>query len=424
MKSVGDDATMTPRSIREYAEAIRPRYVAARKVEKGQILTEFCRVTGYHRDSAIRLLRHVRCGSGKRRGRPRTYGPAVAVALKKLWETANRICSKNLEGLIPVLVKAMEAHGEIELSPDVKGQLLGLKSATIDRLLKPYRRSMGRKPPVQSRSSSAIKALVPVRTFGEWEGLRPGSFQVDLVAHCGESTGGFYLNSLVAVDVATGWNDCRAVWGRHKDRVGGAIHRMLKGLPFPMVEMHTDNGGEFLNDVLYPWCKQHGIRFTRGRAYKKNDQAHVEQKNWSSVRRFVGYDRYATRAAYQELEKLYDSLRLYINFFQPIRKLVAKERVGSKVIKRYDAARTPYQRLLESGVLEEEQKQRLEQTFQRLNPVKLKAEIDATLERLWRLAVLPREGILPANQPGADAQERRAFGSSPIPSASRRTGQG
>ncbi len=378
---------MTPTSIQEYAEAVRPRYLAAKKkVEKGRILTEFCETTGYHRDSAIRLLRHPPASAGSRRGRPRSYGLAVSQALKKVWEAANGICSKRLEPFIPELVAVLEMHGEIDLSPEVHSRLLAVKSATIDRLLKPYRQQALRRPYTQSRSTSAIKALVPVRTFGEWENVVPGSLQMDLVSHCGESTEGFYLTTLVGVDVATGWTECQGVWGKGKQRVRAAVHGVRKRLPFPLLEAHTDNGGEFLNDLLYPYCQQEGIRFTRGRPYKKNDQAYVEQKNWTLVRQFVGYDRFATKAAYELLEKLYRPLRLYVNFFQPLRKLTGKERVGAKVIKRYDLARTPYQRLLERGVLGEEKKAALEQLYRSLNPVKLRAEVEAGLEALWKLA--------------------------------------
>jgi hypothetical protein len=248
-----------------------------------------------------------------------------------------------------------------------------------------------RAPWSQSRSSSGIRALVPIRTFGEWVGVSPGSLQMDLVFHCGETTEGFHLTTLMAVDVATGWSEPRAVWGKGKDRVGSAAYHVRKLLPFPLLEVHTDNGGEFLNDVLYPYCQRQGIRMTRGRAYKKNDQAVVEQKNWSLIRRLVGYDRYATKAAYEQLERIYRSLRLYTNFFQPLRKLTCKERVGSKLVKHYDLARTPYQRLLGAGVLTEEKGAELEQLFERLNPVKLKLEIDLALEGLWKLAERPGE---------------------------------
>ncbi len=215
---------MTPMSIREYAEAMRRGYLGAGRREKGRLLTDFCKITGYHRDSAIRLLNKAPVPTAGRRGRPREYSVGVAEALRRLWETVHRICSKNLEGLIPTLLESMEAHGEIDLSPEVKSQLLRLKSATIDRLLRPYRRSTLRKPWGSSRSSSAIKALVPIRSFGEWKGVEAGSFQMDLVAHCGESTEGFYLNSLMAVDVATGWSEMRV--GGARARIGWAGQRI------------------------------------------------------------------------------------------------------------------------------------------------------------------------------------------------------
>ena len=256
----------------------------------------------------------------------------------------------------------------------------------MDRLLKPYRRIGLRRPYTTKRSSGALKALIPIRTFGEWTEVKPGSLQVDLVAHCGESTEGFYLNTLVAVDVATSWCECEAIWGKGKERVGTGVHKTRTRLPFPLEEIHTDNGSEFINDILYPWCKKERIRFTRGRSYKKNDQAYVEQKNWSVPRRLIGYDRYSTKAAYEQMQRLYENVRLYVNFFQPVSKLVSKERVGAKVKKRYDKAQTPYQRLLEAGVLGEAERQALEQLYRSLNPVELRAKIDRELEVLWRMA--------------------------------------
>lgn len=395
---------MTPMSIREYAEALRPRYLAAkRREDKGRILTEFCETTGYHRDSAIRLLRHPLAGPGRRRGRPCSYGQGVRQALKELWEAGDRACGKRLHPFLPELLESLERHGEIMLSADVSSQLLAMSSATMDRLLGPYRRGLLRQPYSQSRSCSAIRALVPVRTFGEWEGVGVGSMQMDLVLHCGESTEGFYLSTLVAVDVAIGWSEPRVIWGKGKDRVGAGAHHIRKALPFPLLDMHSDNGGEFLNDALYQWACRHGIHFTRGRPYKKNDQAVVEQKNWSLIRQRVGYDRYASKAAYEQMERLYRSLRLYANFFQPIRKLVSKQRVGSKVVKRFDVARTPYRRLLESGVLGEEKRGELDRLYVSLNPMKLKREIDEALDGLWRLAERPGDGrarLLPSARAG------------------------
>ena len=367
-------------------EALRPRYVGASKAEKSRILEEFCRTTGYHRVSAIRLFGRCDSAKGRRRGRPPSYGPEEALAIRRLHEASGQLCSKLFVPFLPKLLEAMERHGEIELSGSVRERVLAVSAATVDRLLAPSRLSISRRPYTQSRASSAIQALVPVRTFSEWEGVKVGSLQMDLVSHCGESTEGFYLTTLVAVDVAIGWSEPRVVWGKGKGRVSGAAEHVRRALPFRVREIHTDNGGEFINDALHPWARRNGIGFTRGRPYKKNDQAVVEQKNWTLVRRLVGYDRYSSKAAYQVLEKLYRSLRLYANFFQPIRKLTSKERVGAKVKKHYDMARTPYQRLIEAGVLGEEKRAELEELYASLNPAKLKREIDEALELLWKLA--------------------------------------
>jgi hypothetical protein len=219
------------------------------------------------------------------------------------------------------------------------------------------------------------------------------------VLHCGESTEGFYLTTLDVVDVATGWTECEPTWGLTQDRVRGALDRIRRRLPFPLRELHTDNGSEFLNWTLWPYCQQHGIRMTRGRPYKKNDQAYVEQKNWSVVRQPVGYHRYGTKVAYEQLQRVYATLRSSVNFFRPVAKLLSKERAGAKVTKHYDVARTPYQRLLAAGVLDQVQQVALEQEYQRLNPVRLRTELQSRLEALWALAQRPH----PAAAPPADA---------------------
>ncbi|MBI2941817.1 MAG: transposase family protein [Chloroflexi bacterium] len=231
-----------------------------------------------------------------------------------------------------------------------------------------------------------MKALIPIRTFGEWAEVKPGSVQVDRVAHCGESTADFYLNTLVSVDVATSWCECEVIWGKGKERVGTGVHKTRLRLPFALEEIHTDNGSEFINDILYPWCTKEGIGFTRGRSYKKNDQAYVEQKNWSVPRRLIGYDRYRSKAAYEQMQRLYGYVRLYVNFFQPVSKLIRKEREGAKVRKKDDGAQTPYQRLLASGVLDEAKRESLAKLYASLNPIKLRAQIDEALEGLWKLA--------------------------------------
>ena len=214
----------------------------------------------------------------------------------------------------------------------------------------------------------------------------PGFVEVDLVAHCGESTEGFYLHTLSTVDIATGWVECQGVWGKGQNRVGSAIHHIAQRLPFQLLGLDSDNGSEFINHHLVAYCERKHITFTRARPYKKNDSAHVEQKNWTAVRQLVGYDRYSSRAALETLNRLYDLTRWHTNFFQPVMKLQQKTRHGAKVHKIYDRARTPYQRLLDSGALSQDQQRRLAATFARLNPVKLRSQIDDPLPRLWALS--------------------------------------
>ena len=383
---------MTRGSILEYAEAVRWRYVKAKKKEKGKILDEFTQVTGYHRKAAIRLLH--RDGSqrqGKRRGRQRHYGQEVVDALRKVWEASDRLCSKRLKPFLGELAKVMRKHGELAVNTAVEAELCQMSPSTIDRLLQPWRRLGGRRPLSTTRPGSLLKSSIPIRTFADWTEERPGFVEVDLVAHCGESTEGFYLTTLCAVDVATGWSECLGVWGKGQERVGAAVHQIRKRLPFPLLGLDSDNGSEFINQHLYNYCHRESITFTRSRSYKKNDSCHVEQKNWSVVRRLVGYDRYSSHAALECLNLAYATLRHYVNFFQPTMKLVEKTRQGAKVHKVYDTAKTPYQRLLESGVLTPAKRAELAAIYSGLNPVLLLSQLNGHLEHLWKLAEHPSQ---------------------------------
>ena len=380
------EVEVTRSSILEYSEAIRSRYFRASKTGKGKMLDEFTQVTGLHRKAAIRLLnRSSQPVVTKRRGRKRKYDSAVVEVLKVVWEASDRLCSRRLKPFLPEMVKVLRRHDEQQIHADMEAQPCRISPATIDRLLKPYRRLGGRKGVSTTRPGSLLKSSIPIRTFADWEENKPGFVEVDLVAHCGESVEGFYLNTLCAVDVASGWTECLPVLGKGQWRVGGAIHRMSSRLPFPLLGLDSDNGSEFINKHLYTYCRQKGITFTRSRAYKKNDSCHVEQKNGNVIRRFVGYERYATKASLECLDRIYALVRLYINFFQPTMKLVSKTRHGAKVHKVYDTARTPYQRLLESGVLSEAKKQELAATYHNQNPIHLLKQINLNLESLWKL---------------------------------------
>lgn len=379
---------MSSSALREYTSLMQARYSRASKKEKGNLLEEYCRVTGFHRKSAIRALQRVAGPSVERRGRPKTYGCGVSDALLILWKAADFACSKRLAPYLRELVPKLERHGVLRYTPTVREQLMDLSASSIDRLLQPMRMHRLRHPYTSARSTSVVKGSIPIRTFTEWAGVPVGSVQADLVAHCGSSTASFYLTTLVVVDVVTGWTECVPVWGKGESRVGGAADRVRRCLPFPMVGLHCDNGGEFINYSLKGYCERQGIHFSRGRPYKKNDQAWVEQRNWQVVRRAIGYERYATREAYKALDDIYILLRLYMNFFQPISKLVSKERVGAKVRKRYDEARTPYRRLIETGVLEESMRETLHKLYDRLNPVDLLTEMHELIRRLRRMAIV------------------------------------
>ncbi len=377
---------MTPTALREYVAALHDRYHKASKSTKKRILDEFCAVTTFHRKSAIRCLGRDPKRAAGRRGRAKKYGTDLVPALLLAWEATDRICSKRLAPFLAEVIPFLERDNGLQLSATLREQLFGISASTIDRLLAPWRWRLPHRSPSTTRSVSALKTLIPIRTGAERKTGEVGHVEVDLAAHCGTSSAGFYLNTLVAVDIATGWTECQPVWGKGQSRVGSAVHRMREQLPFPVLGLNTDNGSEFINHGLWRYCQQHEIVFTRSRAYKKNDQAHVEQKNWSVVRRLVGYERYTSRAAYRQLEQLYPLVRSYVNFFQPICKLVSTRREGGKVHRQYDRAQTPYQRLLAAGVLDESQAQRLAETYRSLNPLTLRTQIDDALQGLWRLA--------------------------------------
>jgi len=376
---------LTRASIMEYAAAVRGRYLRGSRAEKKVILDEFCKVTGYHRKSAIRLLHRVRCGSGKRRGRPREYGSDFVLALKVAWEATDCVCSKRLAPFLAELVPILEHHGALRVTEAVRRQLVRVSASTIDRLLARYRHRP-RHGLSTTRCVPGLRAMIPVRTFADKKGLAVGHMEVDLAAHCGTSAGGFYLNTLLAVDLVSDWIECVPVWGKGQSRVGGAIDRVRRQVPFKLLGLNSDNGSEFINQAMWDYCQRHDITFTRSRPYKKNDQAHVEQRNWSVVRRLVGYERYDSKAALRALEDLYQLVRLHVNFFQPTCKLIDSQRRGAKVRKRYDRAQTPYQRLLAAGALSDVQQEALASYYAYLNPVQLRAQIEQAQGALWKLA--------------------------------------
>ena len=383
---------------RELRAAIASRYGQATKAEKQTILDEFVAATGYHRKYAINALQNPKAVASpsakrKRQSRPRYYTAEVQAALITVWEATNRICSKRLVPFLPTMVEALERHGHLWVSIEVKARLLAISPATVDRLLASTRRLSDPHGLGTTKPGLLLKHQIPIRTFSEWDDHRPGFIEADLVAHCGDHIGGSYLNTLTMVDVATGWTECLALLFRDQETVLPAIQQAAQQLPFPLLGLDTDNGTEFLNYALFNYCFRQSITFTRSRPYKKNDQCHVEQKNGAVVRKFIGYDRFEGVEPCRLLAELYWHLRLYLNFYQPCLKLVEKKRIGARVTRKYDQAQTPYQRVLAAPSVPAEVKQQLREQFLALDPVYLLTTISQLQDQLWQHAYLKPEGM-------------------------------
>ncbi len=363
--------------------SLRQRYREASWKDKGKLLDGFIAATGYERKYAIGLLNST--DEHIKPWRPRVsqkYDEQVRQALLTVWYAANQICSKRLVPFLPELVEAMERHGHLRLPVDVRARLLSMSAATIDRLLRSERERI-RHGVSTTCSGNLLKHQIQVRTFADWDDVIPGFLEADLVAHCGGNTVGAFLNTLVLVDIATGWLECLPLLRKSAGDVIDGL-RVAEGLlPFTVLGIDTDCGSEFINYELLDYCEDKLITFTRARTHRKNDQAHVEEKNGSVVRRLVGYDRFEGRAAWEALAQLYCVLRQYINFFQPSLKLLAKERLGAKVSKRYDRAKTPYQRILLSEHISQPKKEALTKEYESLDPVELLAQLEAMQDQLW-----------------------------------------
>ena len=377
---------MSAKSRDELLSAIRPQYLESDVGRKNELLDGFVAATGYNRKYATTLLSKGIQRTGYPKDRSKTYDKEVLEALITLWNTANRICSKRLIPFLPSLITSMERSGHLELSKEVKNKILSLSSATADRLLKHERRKTI-KGKSTTRPGSLLKKHIPVRTFADWNNVRPGFLEGDLVAHCGATTKGQYLNTLTMTDIATCWTELAALQTKNSADTLQAIVQVKHVLPFPLLGFDSDNGSEFINENMVNWCEMHKITFTRSREYRKNDQAHVEEKNGSIVRRFIGYERYEGDQSWRILHSLYRLLRLYVNFFQPCMKLISKERDGARVYKKYDRALTPYQRVLKSDFIPGHIKTSLREKFESLDPLFLLRSIQKLQDQLQATAV-------------------------------------
>jgi hypothetical protein len=373
---------------RELIEAIAGRYHAAARQDKKKILDEFIEVTGFHRKHAIRALRRTAATESPTPAVPRSrlYDEAVVRTLTVLWEAADRICGKRLKCAIPTLLDAMERHGHLQASPEIRNLVLAASAATIDRVLTSVKQ-IGKQGRRRTSINTPLRKSIAVRTFADWNDPPPGFFEMDMVAHCGKSVAGSHVHSLVLTDIASAWTVAAAMVVREQTLVTVTVEDVRRQLPFPLLGLDVDNDGAFINETLVNYCQDRSIVLTRSRAYKKNDQAWIEQKNGSVVRRMVGYGRLEGNGAVAVLAELHEAARLYVNFFLPSFKLISKSRDGAKVSKKYDTPATPYQRLLANDRISGEQKNCLRETFARLDPILLLNRIREAQQKIAGIEV-------------------------------------
>lgn len=367
----------------QYLNKLRERYQRARKKERGRILDEFVATTGYHRKHAVALLR------GKRRHRNpkipiRRLRRCIYLAEDKravLWlaELFDQISSKRLRAAMNVELDTLQCH--LEVSAACFKRLKRISPSTMDRLRCTTRRPAARRRG-GTKPGTLLKSQIKVRTFADWDDKRPGFEEIDLVQHDGGNPSGFFACTLDATDVATGWTEMRAVPTKAQKHVFAALEHIRRALPFPLLGLDSDNGSEFINDELVRYCDREHLTFTRSRAGRKNDNPYVEQKNWSVVRRAIGYARYDAQRQVNQLNAVYAVYRLYVNHFLPVQKLIAKVRVGSQVKRVFDAPKTPYQRVLDSPQVSATAKRKLRAIHATLDVVELKRQLDELLEQL------------------------------------------
>lgn len=394
---------MDMRSREQYLESVRQEYRQASRKQKTKLLNEARKRTRLNRKVLIRKLAHPAKVRGEARRRPRgtSYGPEVVTALVKVWELFDYSCGQRLVPAIRAELERLRKLKEIRCSAAVAAKLERISPKTVDRLLRREKQVRH----LQRNRNPAVHPLlyqrIPVKVAAEWDTSEVGNLQVDYVEHCGRSTGGEYLHTLSAVDIASSWWEGEVISSRSQAATKEAMEAIRKRVPFRIKEIHPDNDSGMINELLWSFCKSVGIRMSRSRPYKKNDNAWVEQRNWTHVRKVVGYQRLDTTGEMVVVRELYEHLRLYKNFFQPTMKLKAKTRVGGKLHRQYDVPRTPYQRLLESGQLRPKAKEELQRTYESLNLAALRRKIEQLRGKLFALVeakgpttARPRRGAL------------------------------
>lgn len=411
-----------PQARREYLERMRDRYAGATRRDKPHLLDEVCEMMGYHRKAVIRLRRRE---TPRRRGRPTQYGPEVVAALQAIWTAAGYPWSVRLKALLPAWVPW--ARPRLRLTPATEAALLRMSARQMDRRLQRHKRQLGRRLYGRTKPGTLLKHQSPIQTE-RWATTDPGFTEIDLVSHSGACADGEFIHSLNLTDIHTTWVETRAVMGKGEVRVQEALETMRTARPFRLRGIDSDNGSEFITHHLYRYCQAHQMQFTRGRPYKKDDNAHIEQKNWTHVRKLVGYDRYDSAAALAALNTLYAELRLFHNLWLPSVKLSTKTRVGSRVRRTYEAPQTPFERVRASPKADARLMADLTQLRQTTDPFELSARIDQQLDRVYALATQrrPVEAARPVDAKSASTRSlenaQEVFSTAPTgPRTRRRT---
>ncbi len=385
-----EEFRMARQSKREYLRSIHERYHQAGRKEKTIMLEEFCKVCGYNRKYAIGLLSRPLPNLGTRRRvtvRSATYSQASIKTLAKVWKASGYLCSQRLKAALPQWLPWIKRH--FELNGTLEKEVLAISARQMDRRLSPHKRTVKRRLYGTTRPGSLLKHMIPIKT-DHWDVTLPGHLEIDLVSHSGASAAGEFIYTLDCVDIATGWVERQAVMGKGELNIVAALSEIEKRLPFALRGIDSDNGSEFINHELFNFCQKRPqnrcVQFTRSRPYKKDDNAHVEQKNWTHVRKLLGWDRYDTLQALKLINDLYQKLRIFQNLFQPSMKLSSKVRKGSRVTRRYGPPFTPLERVLKSAPKAVAQIEGLKSLLKNTDPFELSRQIDHQLDCLYKLA--------------------------------------
>jgi hypothetical protein len=379
---------MNTEAKKQYMETLREKYFKADKKGKSKILDEYCENTGENRKYAIKKFNYkVKIKDKKDYKKRKTkYTGEVISKLVELWEIFDYPCGQRLKPIISLELERLRGFGEIKCSDSIAKQLLEISSATIDRRLDHEKEVLKLKGKYHKKNSSFLLSTIPTKTSAEFDKAIIGNVQIDFVESCGTSVAGEYVNNLSIVDIMSSWWEGEAVMGKGQTRALNALDLIRKRMPLDWLEMHPDNGPNLLNYAMYHYAQKNSISLSRSRAYHKNDNCFIEQKNSTHIRQVIGYFRYDTTEELDILNDLYrNELKDYKNFFQPVIKLKEKVRIGGKIHRKYDKAKTPYHRLMESKQISIKTKKELKRKYDSLNPAELKRKIDKKLKKLYKV---------------------------------------